>query len=229
MLEEKDEQLHQNVEETQNSETTVEQKVTEKSTEEIEIPTTEDADTIPAEASADGNEPSQIATESITDGEKKSEEDVHEEIDESNAEDAEDEDNHHRHHIPLLDYHSMSMENLVGELQKLVRNEKIQAIKKHVDGIKSEFDLKFQEFLEHKKEEFVANGGNEIDFRYNSVTKRQFNEVFGEYREKRDQYYKNLEQNLKTNLTKRLAIIEELKSLVNVEEDINTTLSLIHI
>ncbi len=223
MLEEKDEQLHQNVEETQNSETTVEQKVTEKSTEEIEIPTTEDADTIPAEASADGNEPSQIATESITDGEKKSEEDVHEEIDESNAEDAEDEDNHHRHHIPLLDYHSMSMENLVGELQKLVRNEKIQAIKKHVDGIKSEFDLKFQEFLEHKKEEFVANGGNEIDFRYNSVTKRQFNEVFGEYREKRDQYYKNLEQNLKTNLTKRLAIIEELKSLVNVEEDINTT------
>ncbi|WP_394750046.1 DUF349 domain-containing protein [Spongiimicrobium salis] len=154
---------------------------------------------------------------------EKDEENGIEEIDESNAEDAEDADNEHRHHIPLLDYHSMPMENLVGELQKLVRNEKVQAIKKHVDGIKYEFDLKFQEFLEHKKEEFIANGGNEIDFRYNSVTKRQFNEVYGEYREKRNQYYKSLEQNLKENLSKRLTIIEELKSLINVEEDINTT------
>ncbi|MEM7379777.1 MAG: DUF349 domain-containing protein, partial [Bacteroidota bacterium] len=41
--------------------------------------------------------------------------------------------------------------------------------------------------------------------------------------EKRNQYYKNLEQNLKLNLSNRLEIIEELKSLVNIEEDINTT------
>ncbi|WP_422860431.1 DUF349 domain-containing protein [Flagellimonas sp. S174] len=148
---------------------------------------------------------------------------VIEEIEESNAEDAEDTDNEKRHHIPFLDYHAMSIENLVGELQRLVKNEKIQAIGKHVSGIKYEFDQKFQEFLEHKKEEFVANGGNEIDFRYNSVTKRQFNEVIGEYREKRDHYYKQLEQNLKANLEKRLEIIEELKGLMNVEEDINNT------
>ncbi len=146
-----------------------------------------------------------------------------EEIDESNAEDAEDVENEKRHHIPMLDYHAMSMENLVGELQRLVKNEKVQAINKHISSIKYEFDQKFQEFMEHKKEEFVANGGNEIDFRYNSVAKRQFNEVYSEYREKRDQYYKQLEQNLKNNLQKRLEIIEELKGLVNVEEDINTT------
>ncbi|SHJ41458.1 DUF349 domain-containing protein [Pseudozobellia thermophila] len=150
-------------------------------------------------------------------------EDVLEEIDENNAEDAEDTDNEHRHNIPMLDYHSMSMENLVGELQRLVRNEKVQAIKKHVDGIKAEFDLKFQDFIEQKKEDFIANGGNEIDFRYNSVTKRQFNEVYADYREKRNQYYKNLEKDLKNNLKKRLEIIEELKGLVNVEEDMNTT------
>ncbi|MFK5974445.1 MAG: DUF349 domain-containing protein [Flavobacteriaceae bacterium] len=149
--------------------------------------------------------------------------DVLEEIDESNAEDAEDTDNHHRHHIPILDYHSMPMENLVGELQRLIRNEKVQAIKKHVDGIKYEFDFKFQEFLEHKKEDFISSGGNEIDFRYNSVTKRQFSEVYTEYREKRNSYYKSLEKSLKENLSDRLGIIENLKGLVNVEEDINTT------
>ncbi|MCM4165806.1 MULTISPECIES: DUF349 domain-containing protein [unclassified Arenibacter] len=154
---------------------------------------------------------------------EKKEEDVLEEIDESNAEDAEDSDNHQRHHIPMPDYHAMPMENLVGELQRLVRNEKVQAIKKHVDGIKYEFDQKFQEFLDEKKEDFINSGGNEIDFRYNSVTKRQFNEVYSDYREKRNSYYKNLEQGLKSNLAERLEIINELKALVNVEEDINTT------
>lgn len=151
------------------------------------------------------------------------EDDHIEAIEESNAEDAEDHHNEERHRIPLLDYHSMSMENLVGEFQRLVKNEKIQAIRKHVDEIKNEFDQKFQELLDQKKEEFIQNGGNEIDFRYSSVAKRQFNELFKEYREKRDQYYKNLETQLKENLTHRLELIESLKGLVNVEEDINTT------
>ena len=191
----------------------------------------EEADTVKIDDQKEeeqvGSEAEETAKESTekdvigTEGEQ--EEDVLEEIDDSNAEDAEDEDNKYRHTIPLLDYHSMTMENLVGELQKLIRNEKVQAIKKHVDSIKYEFDLKFQDFIEQKKEEFISNGGNEIDFRYNSVDKRQFNEVYADYREKRDQYYKQLDRSLKDNLANRLKIIEELKSLVNVEEDINTT------
>ncbi|ASV28937.1 DUF349 domain-containing protein [Maribacter cobaltidurans] len=155
--------------------------------------------------------------------EEEKEVDVLDEIDESNAEDAEDTETQKRHEIPFLDYHSMSMENLVGELQRLVRNEKVQAIKKHVDSIRDEFNLKFQDFIEQKKEDFVANGGNEIDFKYNSVTKRQFNEVYTDYREKRNQHYKNLEKNHKENLAYRLELIENLKGLVNIEEDMNTT------
>jgi len=145
------------------------------------------------------------------------------EIDDSNAEDAEDHENLARHSIPEMDYDTMNLENLVGALQRLVKNEKIQAIKKHVDEIKSSFDQKFQDILEHKKEEFLVEGGNEIDFRYNSVDKRQFSEVFSEYKEKRDAYYKSLDQNLQLNLRKRLGLIEDLKGLVNVEEDINET------
>ncbi|WP_430426668.1 DUF349 domain-containing protein [Maribacter litoralis] len=149
--------------------------------------------------------------------------DVMNEIDDSNAEDAEDTDTEKRHEIPMPNYHEMNMENLVGELQRLVKNEKVQAIRKHVDNIKDEFNQKFDEFIEEKKEEFISNGGNEIDFRYNSVDKRQFNEVYAEYREKRNQYYKSLEKSHKENLAYRLDLIEQLKGLVNVEEDINTT------
>ncbi len=152
-----------------------------------------------------------------------SEEDPEEDIDASNAEDAEDSENQRRHHIPFLDYHSLSMENLVGELQRLLRTEKVQAIKRHVDSIKREFDQKFRDFIEEKKDEFISRGGQAADFRYNSVTKRQFNELYSEYREKRNQYYKTLEETLKQNLEKRQEIIEELKGLVNMEEDMTTT------
>jgi len=206
MPKEKEQELPETAEEQKISATTDTPEVPEKSPEERSVPPTVETVTENTDANSESDEP-----------------DVLEEIDEENAEDAEDTDNQQRHQIPILDYHAMSMENLVGEFQRLLRTEKVQAIKRHVDGIKHEFNLKFQEFLEHKKEDFISSGGNEVDFRYNSVTKRQFNELYKDYREKRNQYYKNLEKGHKENLIERLAIIEELKGLVNVEEDINTT------
>ncbi|MDG1573217.1 DUF349 domain-containing protein [Robiginitalea sp. M366] len=180
----------------------------------------EEATTEPTSSAPEAGEPE--AAEA-SEEEPAGEADMENEIDASNAEDAEDSENERRHHIPFLDYHALSMENLVGELQRLLRTEKVQAIRRHAEAIKTEFDLKFQDFLEHKKEEFIDRGGNEADFRYNSVTKRQFNELYAEYREKRNQYYRSLDQQLKENLENRLAIIEQLKSLVNVEEDMNST------
>ena len=151
------------------------------------------------------------------------EDDAHTEIDQSNAEDAEDEGNKDRHDIPLLDYHIMSMEKLVEELDKLVSKQRVQAIKTHVEQIKSEFDLKYQDLYEQKKDDFIDDGGNEVDFYYISPTKKKFNEIYGLYREKRNQYYKSLEERLNNNLEIRQQIIEELKGLINVEENINDT------
>lgn len=159
----------------------------------------------------------QIPVEAIKD------EDVHKEIDESNAEDAEDEDNRQRHSIPMPDYHAMNVDKLVTEFEDLLKNHKVQAFKEHADIIKSEFDLKFSQLYEEKKEDFIANGGNEIDFSFNLPAKAQFNSLYNEYKERRNAYYKNIELTLKGNLDKRLKIIDELKGLINVEENINTT------
>ena len=195
-------------------ESSIEQKAETKTTENI-VENNVEPNEIPIETIPEASTEKEVAATVETD--------VLEEIDDSNAEDAEDTDTVKRHDIPMPDYHEMSMENLVGELQRLVKNEKVQAIRKHVDTIKDEFNQKFDEFLEEKKEDFISNGGNEIDFRYNSVDKRQFNEVYNEYRDKRNQHYKSLEKSHQENLTYRLNLIEQLKALVNVEEDINTT------
>ncbi len=215
---------------------TIEKKLEDGDKTDVEMLSETDAktttDTLEEKSKETGDNPKENKKAEITSNEdqtpasnKPAEEDTDglNEIDESNAEDAEDTDTVKRHDIPMLDYHSMSMENLVGELQRLIKNEKVQAIKKHVDGIRDEFNLKFQEFIDEKKEDFIEAGGNEIDFNYNSVTKRQFNEVYSEYRDKRNQHYKSLEKSHKENLAHRLELIENLKSLVNVEEDINTT------
>ena len=97
------------------------------------------------------------------------EEEAHvEEVENSNAEDAEDESNAERHNLEDKDYHSMPMESLVTEFEKLLKNHKIQTISSHVNEIKSEFKSKYSALLEEKKEEFVNDGGNEIDFYYSN-------------------------------------------------------------
>lgn len=149
--------------------------------------------------------------------------DVVQEIENENAEDAEDHDNAKRHEIEAKDYHAMDMDTLVEEFSSLVTKHPVQAINKHVNQIKEEFNAKYSELIETKKEEFLAEGGNEIDFRYHSNAKTKFNNVYGDFRSKRNAYYKNLEENLKNNLTKRNTIIEEIKSLIGIDENINTT------
>lgn len=148
---------------------------------------------------------------------------VQSEFEDSVAEDSEDETVTERHGIEKKDYHSMSKEQLVEEMQTLVKKEKVQTIKEHVEEIRAEFNAKFDEELEEKKEEFLADGGNIIDFHYSTPLKKEFNSVYFDYKEKRNNYYQQLKQDLNKNLNKRLEIIEELKGLIDVEENINTT------
>ncbi|MBT8272820.1 MAG: DUF349 domain-containing protein, partial [Bacteroidia bacterium] len=146
-----------------------------------------------------------------------------EEIEASNAKKAEDDHEHKSDVIEEKSYSEMSMESLVEEFTNILKTEKIQAIKNHVEGIKSEFNKKFSKLLEEKKQEFLGAGGNSIDFKFDFPLKSQFNALFKEYREKRQDYYNNLKNTLKTNLDNRLEIIDEIKNLLNVEENINTT------
>ncbi|WP_027124567.1 DUF349 domain-containing protein [Gelidibacter mesophilus] len=145
------------------------------------------------------------------------------EIEESNAEDAEDESNVERHNLEDKDYHAMTMEQLADEFENLLKNKKVQTIKSHVDEIKTEFNSKFSEILEEKKEDFLNEGGSEIDFFYSSPLKKRFNTLYKDYKNSLNAYYKTLETNLKSNLENRMRIIEDIKGLINVEENINTT------
>ena len=121
------------------------------------------------------------------------------------------------------DYHSLSKSELINELRNLLKNGNVKDLKHDVEEIKNEFNAQFTEEVAQKKEEFIAQGGNVIDFHHSTPVKKEFNSLYFEYKEKRNAYYANLKKDLQANLNKRLELVEELKGLLNAEENINST------
>jgi hypothetical protein len=120
-------------------------------------------------------------------------------------------------------YEHQSLENLVGELQRLIKNAPIQRIGQHIIAIKSSFDTQFNTQLESERESFLEQGNPETDFEFNPLIKRQFDALYQEYREKKAQYRKDFERLLQDNLKRKQEIIEGIKALLEAEENINTT------
>lgn len=142
------------------------------------------------------------------------------------SKDVEDESTQERHAIPEKDYDSLTKQELIKEFKNLLNNYNVQAIKEHVNALRTSFISKFEEEQDEAKEKFLEEGGNIIDFRYYNPLKKDFNSLYYEYRDKRNSYYQNLKKDLNANLDTRTALIEELKELKNElggEDSINTT------
>jgi hypothetical protein len=175
----------------------------------------EDNVVIPAEDEVAKTEPTaETENQSATDA-----------IAESNAEESEDETLKERHDIPMQDYDTLSLESLVDELKSLVSNEKAMSFKDHIEEIKKAFLAKYNHLVEEKKEEFLAeNQDPNEDFQYHSPLKTQFDKYYTQFRDTKNTHFKSLQTNLKTNLENRLAIVEELKELINPQANIKDTL-----
>ncbi len=141
---------------------------------------------------------------------------VLEEIDNSNAEESEDDSIKEKHEIPVLDYDALSMEALTDELEKLVENEKVMAIKDHVEGIRKAFSDKYHHFIDEKKEEFLAQNNEEgLDFEYHFPLKNKFDGIYNAYKASKAKHFKQLQNNLEQNFAVREGLIDELKNLID--------------
>ncbi|MUV04031.1 DUF349 domain-containing protein [Flavobacterium rakeshii] len=146
-------------------------------------------------------------------------------IEDSNAEDSEDDSASERHNIPMQNYEAFSMEKLTDELEKLVAHEKVMSVKEHVEEIKKEFYSKYNHLIEEKRDEYSHdNDGDTSGFEYHFPLKSRFDSAYSEYRDKRNAHFKSLQNNLKNNLDKRLALIDELKKVIDGDESISDSL-----
>jgi hypothetical protein len=146
-------------------------------------------------------------------------------IAETNAEESEDETLKERHDIPMLDYEALPMDELVNELKNLVSNEKVMSIKEHVEEIRKSFLAKYNHLIEEKREQFnQENQDPNEEFQYHSPLKSKFDQYYTLYKDNKGIHFKSLQTNLKSNLETRLAIVEELKELINPQANIKDTL-----
>ena len=121
----------------------------------------------------------------------------------------------------IEDFSNKNLEQLVVSLKEVLDNKPIQKIKDTVERIKSEFNKKFGTLLAEKKAEFLASGGNTIDFNFTSSVKVTYNDLLFDYKKRRDAYYKEIDAKLNQNLDKRNEVITSLKVLID-EADAKT-------
>lgn len=165
-------------------------------------------------------EPIEIATVETTEADT-----IIEAIADINAEESEDETLKDRHDIPMLDYESLSLESLIDELKILAAVEKVMSVKDHIEELKKAFLAKYYHLIDEKKEQFLAeNQDTNEEFQYHNPLKSQFDQLYSQYRDRKNKHFKSLQTNLETNLQNRLAIVEELKELINPQTNIKDTL-----
>ena len=124
--------------------------------------------------------------------------------------------------IQPKDYSNASAEELTNAFKEL--STATNWLKNHseIQKISQLFDEKFRSDLESVKEKFIREGGNEIDFFYKPDYKTNFDQLGFEYRKKRRAHYKEQEATQKVNAERKKAIIEEIKGLIGIDENINT-------
>lgn len=148
---------------------------------------------------------------------------VIEEIANANAEASEDEGL--RAEIPMQDYETMTLEELVDNLERLVATEAVLAVKDHIEELKKSFLAQFYHLLDEKKEAFLAeNPDSSESFQYQHPLKPKFDQLYSQYKARKNAHFKNLQSNLEQNLAVRMALVEELKNLINPQNNIKDTL-----
>ena len=115
--------------------------------------------------------------------------------------------------VELKDYDEMSLPEMVAEASKLLTRFSVIKLKSAFQNIKESFDKQWSEQESEAKEKFISQGGNEIDFRYETKDKNDFKRVLHDYKTRVDDHYKSVEKKQIDSLKEREAIIDELKAL----------------
>ena len=122
------------------------------------------------------------------------------------------------------DLSGLSESELVALFAEKVESEPVQTLRPVVEAIKIAFYKLHRAKVEAERKAFLEAGGNEETFTPSAdADEIRFKELFALYRSERDKHIAELEANKEQNLKLKLALIEELKELINSDETMNTT------
>jgi hypothetical protein len=155
-------------------------------------------------------------------------EDQQDDEDEEDEEEVEEEEGESEVEDLNVRYGNMSREELVLVLEALVKNEDINFIRKHIGYIKAAFrKLLKDESLDHYEKHITSDDqvaeGTEVHEAPVDPLSQRFEEAMSVYRDKKYVFDQALEKQKQENLEAKERILEELRSLIESEEELKKT------
>ncbi|MGX8713328.1 MAG: DUF349 domain-containing protein [bacterium] len=117
------------------------------------------------------------------------------------------------------DYSALGREELVAAMRELLQQD-VQKIRESVVAIRNRFNDLNREVQNAAFEQFLADGGNKDDYQpANDAVADEMHHLQDKYRAMRQKYMEDLEEQKKRNLEAKQALIEEMRGLIDSEEE----------
>ena len=124
--------------------------------------------------------------------------------------------------IDMDDLKNFDFKSLVNHFEVLLADENWKNRIKKIQELVTFFEHKYKNESLLMKSKHIKKGGDEIDFTFNPEYKIKFDQISKDFKYRKKMLYKERENTQKTNLEKKLKIIEDLKGLINVDQNINS-------
>jgi hypothetical protein len=130
--------------------------------------------------------------------------------------------------IPEKDYSQLEMTALLEEMRHLMQEYPVNSFRNQAEEIKKEFEKKDHALEEEQRKKFMdehppVEDAPAPEFQYNDHSRKEFEELHRLYRKQKGQFQRDKRKEEEDNLAIKRDIIEQMKSLINEEENIGTT------
>mgnify|MGYP001437975147 CR=1 FL=1 len=122
-----------------------------------------------------------------------------------------------------IDYQLLSQDDLVKMMAELL-NKPFEEVKDDLEEIQQVYFARHESEVEKKKEQFIADGGMEQDFKpVEDPHFKEMEDLVEKFRSLKTEFNKQLEETKEVNLATKLEILEEFRLLMEGQEGFDNT------
>lgn len=141
-----------------------------------------------------------------------SSEPILEAVEEKNKEEIEEHEDH------TADYNEKSDEELLIEVQRILKDIPIKSARIPILAIKSVLSPRWDNERSEAQEKYIESGGNIIDFHFEQKNKEDFYQVFNEFKKLYSEYRNQLQGKMVINLELKKNLLSEIKKLAESDD-----------
>jgi len=118
-----------------------------------------------------------------------------------------------------VDYSLLAKDELINEFEKILKVDDLKLVERKIKELRPFFDDVVGKERKTALQNFLDEGGSEIDFQYagDALDARFFN-LNEKYKSRRNAFYAELEKSKEDNLVKKQEVLEKLRAIVDGEE-----------